>query len=222
MEEKAQPKISLPEIILIGLFLGILDAIDLIPFAGDLTDVFAAPLVFYYFIKNINGVAYIVSLILDAIPLTQEIPTRSIVWWGTVILDHFAPKKLTAALEQVGEIEEGGAGVEGAEEEIEKAQQLEQAGEAGEAAQNVEQAEAVEGKPSEEKQEDRNSQNTDGDEAEGGEKKYKDELESGAEIDPEEEAEGQDFQAPNPSYGEDDDEEEEDETPDDMDIKRAA
>ncbi len=117
-EQATQPKISVVDMVLVGLFLAMLDAIDLVPFAGDLTDVFAAPLVFYYFIKNINGVAYIVSLVLDAIPGIQEVPTRSIVWWGTVIVDHMAPKKLEQTLEKAGEIAqagEGGGAAEGAE-----------------------------------------------------------------------------------------------------------
>lgn len=114
-EATAQPKIPVVDMVLVGLFLAILDVIDLIPLAGDLTDIFAAPLVFYYFFKNINGVSYVVSLVLDAIPGIQEVPTRSIVWWGTVIIDHLAPKKLEQVLEKTGELaqanEGGGADV---------------------------------------------------------------------------------------------------------------
>ena len=114
-EATAQPKIPVVDMVLVGLFLAMLDVIDLIPLAGDLTDIFAAPLVFYYFFKNINGVSYIVSLVLDTIPGIQEIPTRSIVWWGTVIIDHLAPKKLEQVLEKTGELaqanEGGGADV---------------------------------------------------------------------------------------------------------------
>ncbi len=61
MPQKAEPKISVSEAVLIGMFLAILDVIDLIPLAGDLTDVAAAPLVLYYFMKHINGTAYIIS-----------------------------------------------------------------------------------------------------------------------------------------------------------------
>lgn len=110
MGEKAEPKISLPEIVFIGIFLGVLDLIDLIPAAGDITDVFAAPLLLYYVMKHINGIAYAAALILDAIPFTQEFPTRSLVWWGTVIFDHFAPKQLSSTVERIGELEEGGTG----------------------------------------------------------------------------------------------------------------
>lgn len=89
---------------MVGLFLAVLDAIDLIPFAGDITDLFAAPLVFYYFFKNINGLLYILSLILDAIPGIQEVPSRSIVWWGTVLFERFAPAKVVAVAEKAGEL----------------------------------------------------------------------------------------------------------------------
>ena len=112
---KAEPKISTSEVVLIGLFLAILDTIDLIPFAGDLTDVAAAPLVLYYFLKHINGIAYVVAEILDAIPLTQEFPTRSLVWLGTVIFDRFAPDKVEEAVEKIGEAGEGGEGGGGLE-----------------------------------------------------------------------------------------------------------
>lgn len=107
MPGKPQPKISLPEAVAIGMFLGILDAIDLIPLAGDVTDVAAAPLLLYYYMKHLNGIAYGASLILDAIPGIQEVPTRSIVWWGTIAFDHFAPKQVEEALEKLGEEAEG-------------------------------------------------------------------------------------------------------------------
>jgi hypothetical protein len=116
-EQKAQPKISVVDMVLVGLFLAILDAIDLIPFAGDLTDIPASMLIFYYTFKGINGVAYIISLIMDAIPGLQEIPTRSIVWWGTVIIDRIGPKKLERALEKAGELTQGKVGAAGAEAE---------------------------------------------------------------------------------------------------------
>jgi len=110
MATRPDPKISTSEAVLIGLFLLTLDAIDLIPLAGDLTDVAAAPLVFYYFTKHINGTAYIISCGLDLIPVVQEFPTRSIVWWGTVALDRFAPAKVEELIEATGEKLEGGEG----------------------------------------------------------------------------------------------------------------
>ncbi len=110
MAERPEPKISTSEAVLIGMFLLILDAIDLIPIAGDLTDVAGAPLILYYYTKHINGVAYIVSEILDLIPIVQEIPSRSIVWWGTVAFDRFAPAKVEEAVEKLGEEAEGKEG----------------------------------------------------------------------------------------------------------------
>jgi hypothetical protein len=113
MPEKAEPKISVSEAVLIGLFLAILDVIDLFPIAGDLTDVAAAPLVLYYFMKNINGTVYIIAWVMDLIPILQELPNRSIAWWGTVIFERVAPAKLEQAVEAVGEAVEGNEGEAG-------------------------------------------------------------------------------------------------------------
>jgi hypothetical protein len=136
MPQKAEPKISVSEAVLIGMFLAILDVIDLIPLAGDLTDVAAAPLVLYYFMKHINGTAYIISWILDLIPVTQEFPSRSIVWWGTVIFERVAPAKLEQETEKVGELGEGGEGGEA----LEGGEGLEAgASEGAEASENAEQ-----------------------------------------------------------------------------------
>jgi len=115
MAQKADPKISTSEAVLILLFVLILDLIDLIPFAGDLTDIAGAPLFFYYMSKHINGVAYLIAEILDAIPGTQEIPSRTIVWIGTILFDRFAPAKLEEVVEQAGELGEGGEGAPGGE-----------------------------------------------------------------------------------------------------------
>jgi hypothetical protein len=110
MPEKAEPKISTAEAVLILLFVLLLDAIDLIPFAGDLTDVAGAPLLLYYMSKHINGVAYLIAEILDAIPVVQELPSRTIVWIATVLFDRFAPAAVEQAVEKVGELEQGGEG----------------------------------------------------------------------------------------------------------------
>jgi hypothetical protein len=155
MPEKAEPKISVSEAVLIGLFLAILDAIDLIPLAGDLTDVAAAPLVLYYFMKNINGTAYIIAWVMDLIPFLQEFPNRSIAWWGTVIFERIAPAKLQSAVEQTGEIAEGKEGGgeleegeklgEGASEGAEASKNAEQGVSSAEEAQGWVEAEGMEG-----------------------------------------------------------------------------
>lgn len=114
MPNKPDPKISTSEAVLIGMFVLTLDAIDLIPFAGDLTDIAAAPLLLYYYTKHINGLAFVIAEVLDAIPLTQEFPSRTIVWVGTVAFDRFAPAEVEKAVEAAGEKMEGGeGGVEG-------------------------------------------------------------------------------------------------------------
>jgi hypothetical protein len=105
------PKITITEAILIGSALGILDIIDIIPLAGDITDIAAAPLLFYYNSKGINGIAYGISLGLDLIPGLQEFPTRTIVWIATVLIDHFAPASVTQIAEKAGELAQGGEGV---------------------------------------------------------------------------------------------------------------
>ena len=118
MPDKPEPKISTSEAVLVGMFLLILDAIDLIPVAGDLTDIAGAPLILYYYTKHINGIAYIAAEILDAIPVVQELPSRSIVWWGTVAFDRFAPAKVEEEVEKLGEEaegKEGGGKLEGEE-----------------------------------------------------------------------------------------------------------
>lgn len=194
MGEKAEPKISLPEAILIGIFLGVLDLIDLIPFAGDITDMFAAPLLFYYVIKHINGVAYAASLILDAIPVTQEFPTRSLVWWGTVIFDHFAPKQLSQAVEKTGELGEGEA-LEGGLAATEEEQITAQTEELGTSKRSNNQR--TEGQRTNNGREDDGSGDQNGQEEESdGENDQNNDIMLGSEISPDEEAEQTDFNLP--------------------------
>jgi hypothetical protein len=109
MDEKPEPKISLPETIIIGLLLALLDLIDLIPFAGDITDAPAALLFLYYQIKGISGTVFAIAWVLDLIPILQEFPTRSIAWWISVFMDRH-PSKATALIEAGGEIAQGKSG----------------------------------------------------------------------------------------------------------------
>jgi hypothetical protein len=99
---KPEPKISEVEIILVGLFFGLLDVIDIIPIAGDITDVIAAPMGLYYWSKGINATAFIAAEILDLIPVAQEIPSRTIGWAITVVLDR--SPKLQAKFAPIGRI----------------------------------------------------------------------------------------------------------------------
>lgn len=127
--EVPQPasKISDAVAILIGLFNALLDAIDLIPIAGDITDVVAAPMGFYYWMNGISATGFIVAEILDLIPGIQEIPSRTIAWIIIVWLDRH-PKieaKLGTAIE-IGNAIEGNFG--GAEGGLEAEAQLASAG----------------------------------------------------------------------------------------------
>jgi len=114
--QQPEPKISDVEIILIGLFYLIIDLIDLIPIAGDITDIIVAPMGFYYWMKGLNGTTFIVSEIIELIPLLQEIPTRVIGWGITVYIDRHP--KLEAAIGTATKVAEALEGnVEGAEAE---------------------------------------------------------------------------------------------------------
>jgi hypothetical protein len=89
---KPEPKISDVEIILIGVFYLGLDIVDLFPGAGDITDVIAAPMGFYYWMKGLNAITFIVSEIIEAIPGLQEIPFVRIITWGMTIWFDRHPK----------------------------------------------------------------------------------------------------------------------------------
>lgn len=87
--QQPEPKISEVEIILIGIFYLLLDVFDLIPAVGDLTDVIAAPMGYYYWTKGLNGITFIVAEIIEAIPGPQEFPFIRIITWGiTVWIDR--------------------------------------------------------------------------------------------------------------------------------------
>lgn len=117
--QKPEPKISDVEIILIGIFYLGLDAIDFIPAAGDITDVIAAPMGFYYWMKGLNGTAFLASEAIEAIPGAQEFPfVRTITWGINIWLDrHPKLEAIFATVEAIGagaDALEGG-GVSGAE-----------------------------------------------------------------------------------------------------------
>jgi len=105
MDEEAEKKskITMAEAVFIGLGVGVLDLIDLIPVAGDITDLLVWPVNYYMYIKGINGIPFLAGEILDLIPGVQEFPSRSIAWWGTLAYEYFAPEELVEATEKVGE-----------------------------------------------------------------------------------------------------------------------
>lgn len=118
--QKPEPKISDVEIVLIGIFYFGLDIVDFIPTVGDVTDLVASPMGFYYWMKGINGTAFLASEVIEAVPGAQELPfVRTITWGINIWLDRHP--KLTAAFATVEAIEGGvdalqSEGVGGAEE----------------------------------------------------------------------------------------------------------
>lgn len=106
MEEKGKSKIDLVIGILILIFFIVLDLIDLIPFAGDVTDVVALPVYFYLQTIQVSGVIFLVSEFLDLFPAIQEFPCRTLGWIITWAIDAFAPAKVSQAIETVGELEQ--------------------------------------------------------------------------------------------------------------------
>ncbi len=105
--QQPEPKISDVEIVAIGVFFVMLDLIDLIPIAGDVTDIVAAPMGMYYWMKGINGTAFIAAEVLDLIPFVQMVPSRTIGWVITAYIDR-SPKlqtKLAPALAVAGALE---------------------------------------------------------------------------------------------------------------------
>jgi hypothetical protein len=103
-QKKREPKISLVEALLIGAYIGTLDVIDIIPTAGDITDLLGAPIMFYLNIKGVGGMAFIIAEIMDLFPIVQEFPSRSVAWLIIIGLDRFAPAKLEEAVEKAGEL----------------------------------------------------------------------------------------------------------------------
>jgi hypothetical protein len=108
-EEQAeyQPKIGLVEALFIGLAVLVLDVIDLIPIAGDITDGPSLLVNYYLYSKGVNGIWFIIGEVLDLIPVVQEFPSRSIAWVVVVYLDHH-PSKIIQTAEKAGELAEGG------------------------------------------------------------------------------------------------------------------
>jgi hypothetical protein len=138
--QQPEPKISDVEAILIGTFLGILDLIDIIPIAGDITDIATTPLNFYFWSKGIKSTTFVVSQLLDLVPIVQEFPSRTIAWGITVYLDRhpqqFAALQTATAIAGIAEGQVGGA--EGALAEGEVAAQATNASVAAEEAVSVE------------------------------------------------------------------------------------
>lgn len=94
MEEKQQPKISLPEIVFITPFFIITDGIGiLLAFFGlddfGLIDIFQFPVSQIYLrMKGVKGTAMLVGNILETFPYVGGLPNETIAWLITVWLDR--------------------------------------------------------------------------------------------------------------------------------------
>lgn len=109
VQQKPEPKISNTEALLIGLGIVVLDLIDIIPLAGDITDGPALLVNYYLYSKGVNGLWFVIAEVLDLIPGPQELPTRTVAWCILLWLDRH-PSAATALAEQAGEMAEGKAG----------------------------------------------------------------------------------------------------------------
>lgn len=147
--QKAEPKIGLAIGLFIGIILVIADVIDLIPGAGDIVDiVIGMPLQLFLFFMGVRGVFVLISNFMELIPLLQELPTRSISWVATIIVDRNPKLEQAAQLaarfsgegaeEGLTEAAEAGETAQGISETAQMAEQAEAATEATEAASQVE------------------------------------------------------------------------------------
>ncbi len=92
--QKPEPKISLVEFIFLGLFIVLIDLIDLVGLLvglplSDITDLFMFPITqFYLFMKGVKGTYMLVGNIIEAIPYIGDLPVRTVVWCITYYIDH--------------------------------------------------------------------------------------------------------------------------------------
>ena len=112
---KPEPKIHLPMAVFIGLSVLLLDIVDIIPGAGDITDIPSLGVNFYLYSIGVSGIMFLVAEILDLFPVLQEFPTRTIAWIATVLFEWIAPAKVERVVEAAGEMGEGAEGAEGKE-----------------------------------------------------------------------------------------------------------
>jgi len=114
--QKPEPKISLPEFIFVGLFIVLVDTIDLIGllFAfpmSDITDVVMFPVTqIYLYMKGVRGTFMLIGNLIEAIPWIGDLPVRTVVWCITYFIDHHP--KLEKITEVVGGATGGKAGGE--------------------------------------------------------------------------------------------------------------
>ncbi|GEM_PF-6078199 len=113
-EQKPEPKISLPEVILISIALGVIEIVAaFFPVAGPwIANIIAGPLLdFYLYIKGIPLTRALVSQLVKFVPIINELPILLGGFLFTVYLDH--NPKLEAVVGKAAALT-GKAGVKGA------------------------------------------------------------------------------------------------------------
>jgi hypothetical protein len=92
-QEQPEPKISLPEVILIGLFLLLIDLVEIVIFFAGLDDfwlldILAGSIFFYIFIKGVPPMRMLVAWLLELIPWAGALPLLTIGFGLTVWADR--------------------------------------------------------------------------------------------------------------------------------------
>lgn len=219
--QKPEPKISL----VVGIFglivCIIMDALSFIPGVGDIED---APAIVVLILSAVFGAgSAVIGIqvavdILKAIPVVQGLPLWTpawlFIWWlenSNSRIAQVGQQALADAAIAEGDVEElGEAGAEAAE----GAEAATEAGEAGATTTQSGEATATgKGKPSEEAGE----ETEEGENPDEADKDKDGDIELGDEVDPEEQAQGQDFDLPDNMEAQDDDAEEDEE-----DLPKAA
>lgn len=91
--EKPEPKISAPEIILVTIYLGIIDSLELlIVFIGLddfwIGDILAAPVVGYLWLKGVPPMRQAIAWLAELVPYLGTLPILTVGFLATVYLDR--------------------------------------------------------------------------------------------------------------------------------------
>ena len=115
-ETEHQPKISLPEVLLIGMLFMLFDGIEifLVFFGLDdfwIIDAITATIFFYLFMKGIPPMTQLIAWVIELFPWVGALPLLTIGWFLTVWADRH-PASFFAQLGQAAlKVKGGGAGV---------------------------------------------------------------------------------------------------------------
>src|SRR3972149_2079295 len=101
-QEQVEPKISLPEVILIGLIFALIDLIEVvIIFVGLddfwILDLVASAIFIYLFIKGVPAMRQLVCWVIELIPWLGALPLLTVGWGLTVWADHHPSGALAKA-----------------------------------------------------------------------------------------------------------------------------